>query len=351
MSAQAHYSKIGLFIISAVAIAVVGLIVLGGGKLFERRILVETYFKESVQGLEVGSPVKIRGVPVGRVEDIDLLQAYYMSAMMAMTPDERTLYRGGVRVTMSIIPGETAWQMVDSRDDEVLERLRKAIDFGLRFKLTSQGITGVLYVEGDFYDPKLHPAMEVHWTPDHPYVPSAPSTVAVIGNVLQDIADKLEHVEFQKLSEHVGTLVTSVTDLVKDVRQENLPLQAKQAMQEFQGTMHEARQIVNGPEVATIIRNAAVASGDVKRITADLSVTAKQVKAATEQLPETIAQMNRSLKRIDSLVAAKGDDVEEAVEHLRATSEELRQLAKNVERYPSQVFFGDPPPRTPPGRR
>ena len=60
------YFKIGLFVISATVLAVIGIIVLGVGSVFQRAALVETYIEESVQGLDIGSPMKFRGVLVGK---------------------------------------------------------------------------------------------------------------------------------------------------------------------------------------------------------------------------------------------------------------------------------------------
>ena len=71
------YFKIGLFVIAAVVIGVIGVVVLGAGTIFRKEALVETYIDESVQGLDIGSPVKFRGVPVGNVERITLTSAEY----------------------------------------------------------------------------------------------------------------------------------------------------------------------------------------------------------------------------------------------------------------------------------
>ena len=62
MSAKANYFKIGVFTLSSAALALVGIVVLGAGTLFERSIMMETYIDESVQGLDVGAPIKFRGV-------------------------------------------------------------------------------------------------------------------------------------------------------------------------------------------------------------------------------------------------------------------------------------------------
>ncbi|HEX5022304.1 MAG TPA: MlaD family protein, partial [Candidatus Binatia bacterium] len=71
------YFKIGIFVISATVIGVFGLLVLGVGSILQKKALVETYIDESVQGLDVGSRLKFRGVPVGSVEQISLTSAEY----------------------------------------------------------------------------------------------------------------------------------------------------------------------------------------------------------------------------------------------------------------------------------
>ena len=70
MSQRANYFKLGLFVIGAVVAGILVLLIIGSGRLFERRLIVETYFKESVQGLDIGSKLKYRGVTIGVVTKI-----------------------------------------------------------------------------------------------------------------------------------------------------------------------------------------------------------------------------------------------------------------------------------------
>jgi ABC-type transporter Mla subunit MlaD len=66
MSAEARYFRVGLFVFSGAAAITLAALVLGGGQLFQEKVGFETYFESSVQGLEVGSPVKMRGdAPIG----------------------------------------------------------------------------------------------------------------------------------------------------------------------------------------------------------------------------------------------------------------------------------------------
>src|SRR5258708_15365338 len=77
MSAQANFFKIGIFVIGATIALVFLLVMLGAGKLFQSKIVIETYFNESVQGLDLGSKVKYRGVIVGEVKSIGFTYTRY----------------------------------------------------------------------------------------------------------------------------------------------------------------------------------------------------------------------------------------------------------------------------------
>ena len=68
MSQKARFFKIGIFTFAAIGILVFAIVIFGAGAMFKEVILLETYFNESVQGLDIGSPVKFRGVSVGQVK-------------------------------------------------------------------------------------------------------------------------------------------------------------------------------------------------------------------------------------------------------------------------------------------
>ena len=55
MSLKANYFKLGLFVIGAIVAGVVVLVIIGSGRWFQPKLTIETYFNESVQGLDIGS--------------------------------------------------------------------------------------------------------------------------------------------------------------------------------------------------------------------------------------------------------------------------------------------------------
>jgi paraquat-inducible protein B len=68
---------VGLFVLIGIVLIGAGTVILGGQDLFAEPVLMETVFNESVQGLEVGSAVKFRGVQLGSVSEIGFAQDYY----------------------------------------------------------------------------------------------------------------------------------------------------------------------------------------------------------------------------------------------------------------------------------
>lgn len=70
MSIRANPRAIGLFLIGGIVLAVGGTAVLASTTWFGKRTTFISFFQESVNGLEMGAPVKFQGVPVGTVTGI-----------------------------------------------------------------------------------------------------------------------------------------------------------------------------------------------------------------------------------------------------------------------------------------
>ncbi|MEO6053659.1 MAG: MlaD family protein, partial [Chthoniobacterales bacterium] len=73
MSESPKYFRLGVFVMGGIAILVCGLLIFGAGTFFKPKVMFETYVNGTVQGLEVGSPLKFRGVTVGKVTQIGFI--------------------------------------------------------------------------------------------------------------------------------------------------------------------------------------------------------------------------------------------------------------------------------------
>lgn len=320
MTAKTHYFRVGVFTVGGILLAVGGIIVLGLGSLFERKFAVETYFDESVQGLAIGAPLRYRGVTIGSVEQIDFVANQYkeLSEADQFRYGSYILVRVGIK---EVFPGRSEKE----RPDELVRRVQD----GLRVRLTSQGVTGVVYLEADYYDPNDYPPLAIAWTPKSLYVPSGRSTVTVLGTALNKIAKDLEQAQVHKVTADLDKLIVSLTKVADETDMKQLTAQAGQTMDDAQRMLQQARSLMSNPNLQKIMTDAAASA-------ADLSL-------ASKQLPATAMRLDNAVRRVDHFIAGKSQDIEEILGNLRIVSADLRELMTNAKRYPSQVLLGEPP--------
>jgi phospholipid/cholesterol/gamma-HCH transport system substrate-binding protein/paraquat-inducible protein B len=307
---------------------VAGIIVLGLGSLFERKFSVETYFDESVQGLALGAPLRYRGVTIGSVEQIDFVANQYreLNEVDQFRYGSYILVRVGIK---EVFPGRSEKE----RPDELVRRVQD----GLRVRLTSQGVTGVVYLEADYYDPNDYPPLPITWTPKSLYVPSGRSTVTVLGTALNKIAKDLEQAQVHKVTADLDKLIVSLTKVADETDMKQLTAQAGQTMGDVQRTLQQARSLLSNPHI--------------ERIMTDAAATAAELLLASKQLPATVMRLDNTVRRVDHLIAGKSQDIDEILGNLRIVSADLRELMTNAKRYPSQVLLGEPPSHAKAGKR
>ncbi|MCZ6906871.1 MAG: MlaD family protein [Deltaproteobacteria bacterium] len=369
MSARANYFKIGLFVLSAATIGVIAIIVFGAGTLFREKFLMETYIKESVQGLDIGSPVKFRGVQIGNVEKITIVGRVYDN-------DSRlVLVRFSIFPDVFRVPVELG-----------IERgLEKSIKEGLRVRVAAQGITGTAYIEADYLDPERNPPLDVNWEPQYPYIPSGPSTITRLSESVDRIFRNLEQINIQGITVSVEKSLKAVTKAVEDANVERLSEQAERLLVEVRESNRRIGLFLDQTKIGPLLSDASAtvvaarrivedAEGPLNQVLTDLPQAAASIKnlanqlnsflqskeirqslaifkAASEDLPETIALFRRTLRRLDNLISSQQQDIELTIENFRLISANLKELTDSAKQYPSQVLFGEPPPPSEPGNR
>jgi hypothetical protein len=213
----------------------------------------------------------------------------------------------------------------EEREAELLRRVQG----GLRVRLTSQGVTGVVYLEADYYDPKDYPPLPIAWTPKTLYVPSGRSTVTVLGTALNKIAKDLEQAQVHKVTADLDRLILSITKVADETDIKQLTAQSEMTLNEVRSTLQQARSLMSNP--------------NIQRILSDGAATAADLSLASKQLPTTVMRLDSTVRRMDHLIAAKSQDIDEIMGNLRIVSADLRELITNAKRYPSQVLLGEPP--------
>jgi paraquat-inducible protein B len=260
MSSRATNYRVGIFVLAGLALTVAFVLVLGGTTLFSRPRVFETYFDESIGGLAIGSPVKLRGVSVGRVAEIGFADDYYEM------PPGREVELGRLVVVRMETTGSQQDQSPDEwrRAEEFLER---QIEQGLRLHLNSSPLTGITFVEGDYTSPGEHPPLAPPWTPDFTYIPSTPSTLKALVTRLRDI-------DFESVMRNADALIVEVRNAVAALDTKGMNARFLALMDEVRGTNARLQRIVDGNryEVEVALENLRIATENLR----DVSETARQ---------------------------------------------------------------------------
>lgn len=183
MSEKASHIKLGLFVIVSTTLLVAGLIMLGAGMFLRDVTLAETYFEQSVGGLEVGAPVQFRGVTVGSVRSIGCASEVYAEAT-----DLALSQRGTIMVVMEFPQPGRGLTVNTSRV------VPDAVKQGLRVRPAQSGIVGQSFLELVVVDPAQSPVVQPQWTPRTPFIPATESTMQMIRSAAERIAVQLEAV-------------------------------------------------------------------------------------------------------------------------------------------------------------
>jgi phospholipid/cholesterol/gamma-HCH transport system substrate-binding protein len=291
MSTKTNNFKLGMFIIITVVILLIGIFFLGARDMFRQEWEFETYFDQSVQGLEVGSPVKMKGVTMGSVKKICFAYEEY---------DTELSY---VYVLFSCDPQTIGAKRTDQTPEQLKETVKKLNAEGMRLTLDIQGITGTAILDAQFYEPGKYEALKIDWDPKHPYVPSVSGTLARMGETLEKTLDNLSQIDFAAMGEKVDQSLASVEEMLDG---------------EIKPMVAELRE-----EVIPALAN---------------------IRKATESAPEAMARLSIIQEGISDWIREQKGSLAEVVDNLQAISENLRQLTENARRDPSQVIFGEPPP-------
>src|SRR5947199_9901824 len=70
MARRANPPLIGAFVVGGLTLAVVGLVVFGGGRFFRLTKPAVAYFEGSVKGVAIGAPVTFQGAKIGSITDV-----------------------------------------------------------------------------------------------------------------------------------------------------------------------------------------------------------------------------------------------------------------------------------------
>ncbi|MEI6647027.1 MAG: MlaD family protein [bacterium] len=364
---NANYAKIGFFVLTGFALILVAIGIAGARVIKRNEIFAETYIAESVTGLEIGSPVKYRGVPIGSVKRIGFLYSEYGNEM---TDHDAPLNAQRILVIMALDPQ----QFLPMKADNPSKFLQDLITSGLRVKVASQGITGISSIEFDYF-PVTQYSNEfqtVTWKPKNVYIPSAPSTFSIFKKNTEDLILKFNQLDLQGIATEFHELLETTHAKVGAIDTVNLSSNTLQLVRELRITIQSLQKIVGSSEIQSVPTELASVLTKVNKtvdnlnsqigplmtslkgvtdrtdtllvsLTAVTTNTGTRIDQTFDQVGKTLDSFGKTAQTMNRLTASQQYALTELIQNLRSTSITLNQLITDVQANPASLIVGQPP--------
>jgi phospholipid/cholesterol/gamma-HCH transport system substrate-binding protein len=311
VSTPSNHWKLGLFVVVGTGMFLAMLVFFGAQSLKKETVTYKTYFDESVQGLDVGSPVKFRGVMLGNVSDIDIAadrRHVEVSCDLGVSELE----------SLSLLdPTSVRRQLGFGKKDPVI----LSVPPDLRMQLGSAGITGVKFVQIDFFDVKDNPPPVLPFPTPKNYVPAAPSTMKNLEDAVVKAVDR-----FPEIADQIIAVMGQANHLLHGVSDQRL-------------TERAGATIATADETLALIRTA-LAQANVAKLSGDAQ---KSIEGLTDAVVHLTALMTRidgeqgllasAQRATDSLgdlaggAKGLGSELEDTLRDIRETVDSIQRLA------------------------
>ena len=313
---------VGLFVIIGFAIVVVTIMWLGKSHYLEGGQHYIAYFDESVQGLAKDSPVKYRGVSIGRVDNI------------VVAPDA-TLIKVILKIESSLKPE-------DHREDIVAE-------------LKSVGITGIMFIELERKkddEPDLSP--KTTFPSEYPVIATKPSNISQFIKGIDNVLNQINALDLQGITAKFKTTLDTINKTVEDS-------QIKKISSDIRSSLDKVEIILDTKKWDNVMKSIGSAGSSFDNFAVNADKTVSRIDSIVEEnkkeFTEAISNFKHTMKHADTLMGngselIKNADVKLSIlqrqlfitlQNLEKASYNMNRLLELISDQPSQIIFGEPP--------
>lgn len=305
MVSKAQKFRLGIFITIISVLMIMFLIMVAGTKIMEKRDLYNIRYKDSsVTGLQVGGPVKYRGIGIGRVDDI--------------TIDVENI--ADIIVIISI------------KSDTPIKADMKA-------SLIPIGITGMVEVEisgGTQEAELLEPGSFIH--SGLSTFESISGKAEVLANKFEILLNNLNNITSEENTNRLNNIIANV-DTIIDANQnsisntitslEIISTDFQQIAVNTRSLLERLDKIMDSGEVEKIMMN-------TKKITSDLADS--DIKELMTDIHKLTIDANSAISHIDATHLESRQDLLDAIESLKETIDYLNEFSRQISEDPSLLI-------------
>jgi len=304
--------QIGLFIVSSLALLLAIVYYFGMSDFFTPKVTLYTVFSESVQGLTRGGAVKYRGAPIGSVSKITIL-----------------IKQKVVLVEMQVSTDSLGGSLNSA--SRCARQLKDEIANGMRCRLEYAGITGLKFIDFDFFgnpnDEYEVPAVDAAGI----YIPSVSS---MIKDVTRDITNSLERISripFEQISSGILDNLAGINNFITDP-----------ALME---TIYSLKETAEHLQTATNVINQAIKEDRLNTMLDEMQSGMTQFSDLMGRMNSTIVEMrlpessNSFRQAADALVSGEAQ-MSNTLLKLNQTLESLKMLTDYLSSDPNALING-----------
>ncbi len=318
---------VGLFVVAGFVMVIFAVIWLGMSNYLEKGKFYVAYFDESVQGLDRDSPVKYRGVAIGKVYSI------------GVAPDANL-----IEVVLKIETG-------------------LKLDKSIAAQLKSVGITGIMFVELE--KKKAGDILVAHgrtFESSYPVIDTRPSDIKKIMKAINDILYEFKDMDINGVLESLRSMFAKVERAMDDAQLKNLSEEMQVTIRDIRSSMEPEKWTSTLDSVGSAADNidALSTAGRETIVKANdtLESYAKLVDENKDEIHALLSDMRASLDNIhrlagssNELVLQSNQEIISLMGEFRKSLKEYDKAGKNLNRFlervadhPALLFLGEPPP-------
>jgi paraquat-inducible protein B len=316
METEAHIRAVGLFVTGALAVAIAAVVIIASGRLFHKTHPFILVFRGNINGLRVGAPVKVKGVTIGSVADIQLQLNVGLESVASRG--------GGIKIPVLIEIDETRIRRVTGTSVDIDQDVRRAVQQGLRAQLATESfLTGILYIDLDMR-PGAPANFEMPRDSTPPEIPTLKTAFEQVQSTATRLVSQLNKVQLDRLFAITQQTIADIGDLARSPELKSALVAIHQSQVSLRDTTQSIRELTRhidsqvGPIAASIETGAH-----------DIDVSVQKAQADLEHVQANLAPDAPLVYRTN-----------QALENISAAARSLKELGDYLQRDPSAIVRG-----------
>jgi len=328
MNNKTNSLVIGSFILGAVTLLICSIFVFSSDSWFSKNHKFVVVFNESINGLNIGAPIKLYGVQIGHVTEISVERDSLHNQTLIPVVFEVEQKK----IANYIDTNQRNWSLVE---------VDKLINSGLRMQLKIGSlVTGQLYIEA-LFSPDTPINLSGH-TSQYKEIPSIPSNSAEIQNALSNVLEGTKTIDMVNILSKLENIVTNIDHITGSEQTKNTLAAVNSGAVDLQHILNTLKQ-----DIGPLSKNLNKTINHADKLIVTLDGHAKPILEDSQQIvssgKNTLQTINSTLDEVQSLVdndSPVSQGLQSALEQIERAAKATKNMVNYLERHPDALLFG-----------